>query len=241
LNWNTKDLTKECIDSIRSSSTDVEFNLIVVDNGSSDGSVEWLQSEKNCHVIYNKENNGFAKGVNQGIRAGNAEYICCLNSDTIVTKQWLSELVNGVKKYNCDAVSPMIPTIKNDWMKYVKIKSGYSLLKWCIINRGWPKDVCVNNLNGRKRNMAFACILFKRKIVDTVGYLDERFAIGSCEDLDFCRRAMNEGFKFYFCNYAIVYHMAHSTFTKNRHLIGDYESKIHEEHKKKYIEKWGEW
>ncbi|MCJ7804155.1 glycosyltransferase, partial [Patescibacteria group bacterium] len=91
LSWNTKDLLKKCLKSIP-----FYAEIIIVDNGSTDGTIHFLNSLKwpNLKFIKNKSNLGFAKGNNQGIKAASGDLIMLLNSDTVVEKKTIEKLVN---------------------------------------------------------------------------------------------------------------------------------------------------
>jgi len=116
VNYNTKKLLKDCIQSIFSEekltrSSWSKLEIIVVDNGSRDGSRKYLEqlkvkSEK-LKVILNEKNSGFAKANNQGIKVAQGEYIMLLNSDTIVKQGALKTLVDYLDKHSkVDGVSP---------------------------------------------------------------------------------------------------------------------------------------
>jgi len=116
VNYNTKKLLKDCIQSIFSEekltrSSGSKLEIIVVDNGSRDGSRKYLEqlkvkSEK-LKVILNEKNSGFAKANNQGIKVAQGEYIMLLNSDTIVKQGALKTLVDYLDKHSkVDGVSP---------------------------------------------------------------------------------------------------------------------------------------
>lgn len=92
LSYNTLKLTWECIRSIQRFTEPGTYEIIVVDNASTDGSVEYLKEQKDLKVIFNQENMGFPKGCNQGIEIATGTEILLLNSDTIVTPRWLSQL-----------------------------------------------------------------------------------------------------------------------------------------------------
>lgn len=92
LNLNGLDYTVRCLDSIRKS-TFKDYEIIVVDNGSSDNSVAELRKRKGIRLIENSTNLGFAEGNNVGVRAAKGKYVCLLNNDTRVDRNWLRELV----------------------------------------------------------------------------------------------------------------------------------------------------
>src|SRR3989338_3812064 len=95
--WNMKELTKQCVNSVIRH-TDFPYRLIIVDNASADETKRYLEGlakrDDVCvRLIRNEENLGNSKGANQGIRSSDAEYVCILDNDTIVTDHWLSEMV----------------------------------------------------------------------------------------------------------------------------------------------------
>lgn len=92
LTYNQLDYTKLCIESIRKFTPKGQYEIIVVDNNSNDGTVEYLKAQEDLRVIYNDYNAGFPKGCNQGIEISKGESILLLNNDTIVTPNWLNNL-----------------------------------------------------------------------------------------------------------------------------------------------------
>ncbi|MFH1901676.1 MAG: glycosyltransferase, partial [Candidatus Omnitrophota bacterium] len=104
LTWNNKQVTRDFVESFLGN-TAISTRLIIIDNGSSDGTTEYLSSLKdsgNCiiKVVLNRENKGFVGGMNQGIEASNAPYVCLANNDLIFTKGWLEEIISVFKKYD---------------------------------------------------------------------------------------------------------------------------------------------
>lgn len=93
LSYNTYELTKTCIESIRRFTPPGSYEVIVVDNGSEDSSSAWLKEQKDIKLLVNEENKGFPAGCNQGIKiAAEGNDILLLNSDVIVTPRWLVNL-----------------------------------------------------------------------------------------------------------------------------------------------------
>ncbi len=103
LNLNGADYTLKCLASIRKSAFR-DCEIIVVDNGSSDDSVEKLRKVKGIRLVTNKENLGFAEGCNVGVRAAKGRLICLLNNDTIVERNWLKALVDAAERFPDAAV-----------------------------------------------------------------------------------------------------------------------------------------
>ena len=90
--YNQLEYTRWCLDSIRYY-TGEPYELIVVDNGSTDGTVEYLWSQEDIRFIHNRENKGFAGGCNQGISHSAGDYVLLLNNDTVVASGWLGNMI----------------------------------------------------------------------------------------------------------------------------------------------------
>ena len=85
LSYNTLDLLQLCIKSIREYTEEGTYEIVVVENGSKDGSAEWLKKQDDIKGVYNEENQGFPKGCNQGLEIATGTELLLLNSDTVVT------------------------------------------------------------------------------------------------------------------------------------------------------------
>lgn len=94
LSYNTRDITLKCLDSVFKSINTNNIEVIVIDNGSQDGSKEILQGKSNLKIILNEKNLGYSKGNNQGIKAAQGEYILFLNSDVIIDQIDFNQLIN---------------------------------------------------------------------------------------------------------------------------------------------------
>ena len=102
LTYNNIEFTKVCLKSVLdyTSQPKTPFEIIVVDNASTDGTQEYLQGLSDMHgikVIYNKENMGFPKGNNQAAKIAEGEFLCLMNNDVIVTKDWLSNMLRALR------------------------------------------------------------------------------------------------------------------------------------------------
>ncbi|MBR1697739.1 MAG: glycosyltransferase family 2 protein [Anaerovibrio sp.] len=114
LNYNTIDYIQACVESIRAFTEEGSYEIIIVDNGSKDGSVEWLKAQDDLKCIFNEENFGFPKGCNQGMSIATGTEIMLLNSDVIVTPRWHRQMIKAL--YSSDdigAVSCMANACSN--------------------------------------------------------------------------------------------------------------------------------
>ncbi|MCX7748472.1 MAG: bifunctional glycosyltransferase family 2 protein/class I SAM-dependent methyltransferase [Clostridia bacterium] len=229
LTHNQLEYTKLCLDSIRKY-THVPYEIIVVDNASTDGTVGYLEQQNDIRLIKNIENKGFAAGCNQGIMASGGEYVVLLNNDTVVTCGWLSNLISCFSHVeNAAAVGP----VTNNIYGSQKIRAEYDDISKMQefaeqFNNQPPKYEKVLKLVG-------FCMLIKRQMLDIIGLLDESFKVGNYEDDDLCVRIILRGFDLYICRNTFIHHFGRTTFDT---LNVSYQS-IMETNKNVFKEKWG--
>ena len=96
VNWNRRELLRACLESVQRQ-TGIEFEIIVVDNGSIDGSADLAEQSYGCRVIRNRENLGFCAANNQGIQAARGEFVALLNNDAEAGPGWLDALLHGLR------------------------------------------------------------------------------------------------------------------------------------------------
>jgi len=206
--------TRECVESIlRHSEDSVDIQFVFVDNGSTDGTIAYLQTIPNAKLICNKENLGFAAGNNQGMAEADGEYICLLNNDTVVTEGWLSRLLAWLRKN--PAIAIVGPRSNNvAWAQLVHnvpYKNTSEMEKFAFTWSQLHKDqgFVPHKLIGH-------CMLFHRSLIDMIGGLDERFFPGNYEDDDFCLRARVSGRILWVANDVYIHHYGGSTFKTNQ-------------------------
>ena len=208
-NFNGEQFLKECLNSIKKQNFS-HYEVIIVDNGSNDGSVEYLnENYDEFTLIQNQENLGFATAVNQGIKASNAEYVFLLNNDTELEVECVSKLLNCIDNdENIFGVSSKM--IQNQDRNLIDDAGDeYTIL-------GYTKKVGNNRskeLYENKREIFSACAgaaLYRRNIFDIIGYFDENF-FAYMDDVDISYRARIYGFKCVYCPEAVVYHDVSAT------------------------------
>jgi N-acetylglucosaminyl-diphospho-decaprenol L-rhamnosyltransferase len=210
VNWNTCNLLHQNLSSIFQTLTGSEFEVIVVDNASSDGSVEMVQTEfPQVRIIQNRENVGFARANNQAIRQSYGRYLFLLNSDAVLKDQ-ASQILLGIMEktahagivgaglYNPDGTIqadhgnlPILP---------VDLASLFGLDK--IINRILP-DHTTSKETGWVKG---AAMMLRKEMLDQIGLLDEGFFMFS-EEIDLCYRAKQAGWKVLYVPEARVIHL----------------------------------
>jgi GT2 family glycosyltransferase len=209
VSWNGKKDTLECLASLQQL-TYQNARIVVVDNASSDGTGDAICSAfPNAELIVNTSNLRFAGGNNVGIRRSlerGAEYVLMLNNDTVVDPEFLSRLVEAAEgNKQVGIVGPKIYYF--DDPKCIWFAGGS--IKWW---RGRVTHIGIREEdNGRYDAttevdyITGCCLLIKRKVIETIGMLDERYYIYG-EDVDLCIRALRSGYKSIYVPSSRVWH-----------------------------------
>ncbi|QOT09826.1 glycosyltransferase [Paenibacillus sp. JNUCC32] len=231
LTYNKLEYTIQCIESIRRFTKPHSYEMIVVDNNSTDGTQEWLLRQNDIKPILNKSNLGFPKGCNQGIEISSGEAILLLNNDTIVTKNWLNNLL--VSLYSEERIGA-VGCITNNSSYAQSIPENYSNLEEMQIFAEEYNQSNASEWEERLKLVGF-CYLVKRSVINKVGMLDERFTPGNYEDDDLSVRIRKAGYKLLLCKDTFIYHFGSVSFGTN----SDYFSNILASNAKKFEDKWG--
>ena len=248
LNFNSSDITILTIESIVAAKTNISFEIVLVDNGSTIDEYQVLENYYKkklasndffkTTLISNKENKGFSGGNNIAIKRliedKNITHICLLNSDVIVTDYWLDRLLSR----RVDAIGPVSNAVGNE--QTVPINYSVKPEISCIDQIRMYADEWYklwNNSTTETDFLGFFCVCLTRKLVESVGLLDERFFPGSYEDDDYCIRILNHGFKMFIARDVFLHHWGSQSFSK---LIMDNRVIIGNDNRKRFEEKWGQ-
>lgn len=204
VSWNTRDLLDRCLESIYKSASAIDFEVTVVDNTSSDGSVDMVrQKYPDVRVISNSENVGFARANNQAYAMSSGKYFLLLNPDTLVLGDALNRLIDFAENHAmAGAVGPLVRnedgSLQYTWAKFPTMLSeviGYHDRRVIGMARP-PSDVdearslapfCVDWVGG-------CCLLIKREVVEQIGLMDESLFM-YCEETDWCLRLHKAGWQ----------------------------------------------
>jgi len=232
LTYNNLIYNRICVDSIRKYTKENTYEIIVVDNNSSDGTREWLKEEKDIKIILNDENVGFPKGCNIGIAASDKENdILFLNNDTVVTPRWLDNLKTAL--YSDDKVGATA-SITNNCSNYQSVSVSYIDVKDMIPFADDNNISDPNKWEEKTRLVAF-CMIVKRDVLNIIGLMDERFTPGNFEDDDLCMRIIEAGYKMVLCNDSFIHHFGSSSFNKDSTKFNN----LLKANRKKIEDKWG--
>jgi len=222
VNWNTRELLRTCLASVRKHTAGLEFEMIVVDNGSSDGSPALVRTEfPEAALIENKDNRGFAAANNQGIRAAKGRAVLLLNSDTELIENSLLKLHQFLfSREEIGAVGGLLiyPGGAPQWsygfepslgrMLWITV-SGLLRIPWgrkpgAVLPAATEPAHLVEYIVG-------ADLMIKKSVLDKIGLLDESF-FAYFEETDLCRRIRAAGSEVWFTPDTSIVHRISSSF-----------------------------
>lgn len=228
--------TQECLRAVLEHTT-VPYELLIIDNGSSDETQQWLskfcRQHAQCRSIFNTSNLGFPKAVNQGLRMANGDNVVLLNNDVVVTDGWLEGLLQVAQNYeNVGLVGPMTNEIsgaqKDRTAWYVTLEH---MKHHASVTRELYRNVVYEAVRVR-----FFCVLITKKALKLCGGLDERFTPGNCEDDDYCLRVQRAGLTIYIARDVFVHHYGSKSFTRQGQ---EWFQEILKQNTKRFYAKWG--
>jgi GT2 family glycosyltransferase len=213
VNWNGKHHLPDCLGSVRRQ-TFRDFEVILVDNGSTDGSAAWVWEEHpEVRLVALPDNRGFCGGNNAGIRVAQGEYIALLNNDTEVEPDWLGALVRQMQAdpslAACDSKILYFDQRETIW----SAGAVYTIAGSCEWRgHGQPDATIVEPAEVFTANACSA--LYARRVLDEIGVLDEDFFAGY-EDVDWSFRAHLRGYRIVNVPASRVYHKVSATHQVN--------------------------
>ena len=231
LSYNTRKETQECMESIRENCAPDTYELIVVDNASSDGSTDWLIQQTDIKLLCNRENQGFPAGCNQGIGLAEGDSdIWLLNSDTLVTENTLFWLQMGLYEMEkvgaCGSMSNFCPNYQN------VVENNITKENYREYAKNYP--ISFASAYERKTWLVGFSLLLKRKALLEIGLLDERFSPGNYEDTDLGYRLAGAGWQQLLCKNSFVFHYGSRSFGRQKEKF----SELMFTNQRKFIEKW---
>jgi GT2 family glycosyltransferase len=217
-NWNGKKFLQGCLDSLLSG-TYKDLEVIVVDNGSTDGSVEFLESNyRQVKLVKFAHNTGFAPAVNAGIRNSDAEFVALLNNDTVVDPGWVSEMVKAMREH------PEIGSTGCKMLAYddrsLLDGAGDGYRRGGLPGRIGHREIDRGQFD-QPRYILGPCggaALYRRSMLDDIGLFDEDY-FAYLEDVDLGLRAQSAGYKCLYVPTSVMYHLGCGTTGSGYHPL----------------------
>ncbi len=206
-NYNGLKFLGPCLSSLKAQTAD-DFRIIIVDNGSTDGSAEWLKENK-IPCIFMPENTGFSAAVNTAIKVSETEYVILLNNDTIAEPGFVAELESVMDRgKNVFSASSMMVNY-SDPERIDDAGDMYSIMGWAF-QRGTDRPVKGYLCPCRIFAACGGAAIYRREVFEEIGYFDEmHFAY--LEDIDIGYRAKLYGYENVYCPDAVVRHIGSAT------------------------------
>lgn len=236
VSYNAFDCLSSCMASLKKSHVKADTEIIIIDNASTDGTAEAL-SKANWEVqtIFNKDNRGYAKACNQGIKMATGNYVLLLNPDTVVAEDTLQFCIDfmeaekdagacGVRMVNCDNVflkesKRGAPSV---WNSFSKLSGLCKLFPASRFFSGYYRGEIPENAIAKVDVLTGAFMLVRSSVFEKVGLFDEDFFMYG-EDVDFSMRIRNKGFSNYYIGERSIVHFKgestrRSSLKKNYHF-----------------------
>ncbi|MGZ6275014.1 MAG: glycosyltransferase family 2 protein [Syntrophales bacterium] len=214
VNWNTRDLLQNCLESIYKTISDISYEIICVDNASTDGSVSMLQEKyPQVRLIQNEENRGFGAANNQAMRIMKGRYALLLNSDAVLTENAVRELF-AFMEARSDAAMACGQLLNADGSKQNSV-AGFPNLLSLLTNTSlleylFPKRYPSKRYNHDKPievdSCIGACLLARKKAIEEVGMFDERYFF-FFEETDWAYQMRSAGWNIFHVPTALIYHL----------------------------------
>lgn len=227
---------KQCLASVFQRTSWPDFRVVVVDNGSDAGTLDYLRiveaQESRLKVVINGKNLGFAAANNIGLRLlGDCETLVLLNNDTVVTPDWLGKLVRYAARTDLGMVGPVTNWTGNE----ARIEATYDSLAgmekfaqvYTAAHEGRMFDISV---------LAMYCVAFRREVFQRVGELDEGYGMGMFEDVDYAEGIRKLGMRVVCCEDIFVHHYGMASFSK---LDPAEYQRLFEKNRTYFERKWG--
>jgi len=220
---NAYEYTCNCVESIKVNTTG-DYEIVLIDNGSTD-------ETKDIDVAVRfKENQGFAKAANKGIEISEGNYVCLLNNDVIVTPGALDLLKQHIDRNEMDIAGACTNFCAGKQQilipEYDNIEELYQRAFRYAMQNKYNYEIADSVIG--------FCMMFRKKLLIDIGYFDEQFGLGNCEDIDFCMRAKKAGYKIGIAKDVYVHHFGGVT----HKILGIDYNKLLKENQEKLEKKW---
>ena len=211
---NQLECTRLCLESLLRH-TRAPYELVLVDNGSSDGTAEYLEAIRShpgperVEVVRNKTNRGFPAGCNQALARARGRFVLFLNNDVVVTAEWLDGMVAALLRGW--PAAGMVGAVTNNAPDAQRVPVDYEGLDGLDRYAERRRREFAGRTLAAQRATGF-CLLARRDVLDRAGQFDERFGLGFFDDDDLCVRVRKAGFQIVIALDVFVHHFGNRTF-----------------------------
>ncbi len=229
LTYNKLGYTKQCLKALQKNTPKQYLNdVVVVDNGSTDGTQQYLKSLEWVQLIANRDNLGFAKACNQGAEKAVGDVLVFLNNDTEVQKNWLEPMLSTLKDKKV-AIAGSKLLFPDGLIQHAGVVIASDHIPRHIYYRDGADKLYVNKQRNFKAVTA-ACMAIKKNIFEEVGGFSKEY-INGMEDIDLCLKVFHKGYKIMYCPKSVIIH--HESVSRARHKYDIQNNDL-------FLEKWGD-
>jgi GT2 family glycosyltransferase/radical SAM superfamily enzyme YgiQ (UPF0313 family)/2-polyprenyl-3-methyl-5-hydroxy-6-metoxy-1,4-benzoquinol methylase/glycosyltransferase involved in cell wall biosynthesis len=205
--FNHLDFTRQCLESLFKINEKLDFEIIVVDDASTDDTVAELEKfENRIRIVQNSHNSGFAKSCNAGARKARGKYVVFLNNDTVVLPGWLTSMKQCFEK---DPAIGLVGNLQlypdNRFVQQAGIVCGADHMLYSIYNNQLPGSHPAVNKPREFQFVAGSCMMIEKDFFFELGGFDEAY-LNSCEDVDLCLKVRQAGRKVFYCPQSQILH-----------------------------------
>jgi O-antigen biosynthesis protein len=209
--WNRLELTKQCLIALAEVTTGLSFEVLVVDNGSVDGTEEFLsQLQGDVRIIRNRDNLGFAKACNQGAQAARGKYLVFLNNDTLPKEGWLRALVHEVEEHPEVGIVGSKLLYPDGTIQHGGVVRDCRYFLPYHLYKSFAGDHPAVNQRREFQIVTAACLLIRRSLFEEAGGFDEGYVNGF-EDADLCLKVRERGHLVVYQPRSVVVHLESQT------------------------------
>jgi len=209
--FNKKDLTYNCLQALFGLSSKHQYEVIVIDNASTDGTQELLYNHfPACRIVTNTENMGFASACNQGAHAAKGHYLVFLNNDTVPLPGWLDNLVDALRRHPDAGIVGCKLLYPDETIQHCGASMNHDGTFFRHQYKFLPSSHPLVNSERELDAVTAACFITPRTLFHSLGMFDTGYSNG-CEDMDYCSKVKQAKYRIFYTPSSVLYHLESQT------------------------------